>query len=191
MLVWKLCNHIAESSLQEWKDLAKLELGNQVSPLREKTFLFAREALRLALLEFKIKASPADLTVKNFHFLPKWPELTISLSHSKLMGAAVIAKKIDTKCIGIDIEPINREIKLSICERIKNPLDIETQGLEAWCLKEAIYKCLMNSGRFDHPFGFSQIQIKKDTWIHATSLLQGKWYLSTQSNHLVATAHLD
>jgi 4'-phosphopantetheinyl transferase EntD len=191
MLVWKLCNHIAESSLQEWKDLAKLELGNQVSPAREKTYLFAREALRLALLELNIEASPKDLSVKNFHSLLRWPELTISLSHSQSMGAAIVAKKSQSKSIGIDIEPVDREIKPSIAERIKNPLDIETLGLEAWCLKEAIYKCLMNSERFDHPFGFSQIQIKKNTWIHPTSLIQGKWDLNTQSNHLVATAQLD
>ncbi len=129
--------------------------------------------------------------MKEFNSLAKWPEITLSLSHTKLAGAAITASRAEFISVGIDIESDNRVVKDSILKRITNSRDINLRNIELWCLKEAVFKCLMNTGIFEKPFEFSEIEISYKRWIHSPSGLEGEWKTIISEQFLIALALLE
>ncbi|HXH76546.1 MAG TPA: hypothetical protein VNJ08_16360 [Bacteriovoracaceae bacterium] len=190
MYNFKLTLSLPDSLFSQWESHADDALGKNTHPDRKKGYCFAREALRLVLQEYNLAPTIPDLTLQVFHCLNKWPEYTLSLSHSKRAGAAVVAKRTEYLAVGIDIELEDREVKPETLLRISHPQDIKLRNIEIWCLKEAIFKCLMNTDKFEHPFEFSQIQITKELWSHSPSGLAGAWELKHSMQHVIALASI-
>ena len=92
--------------------------------------------------------------------------------------------------VGIDIESIERVVKDHVIQRVTTAKDIKFTNLELWCLKEAIYKCVSNSGLFDGVLEFRDMEIKENHWHHSPSGLCGEWKQFQELNHQVAIATL-
>lgn len=190
MHVWKLIKTLSNPKDPEWDLLIKLTLGDDVHSNRKNGFLLSREALFNALKEAHINANISDLTLEGYSTLPRFPQFTISLSHTKECGAALIADRQTFRSVGIDIEQEERVVKDSIAERVSNPHDTSLRNIELWCLKEAAFKALMNSGEFEKPVEFSSIEIGKGTWSHSPSGLKGEWELEMIKPFVIAKAFL-
>jgi 4'-phosphopantetheinyl transferase EntD len=180
-----------QTEAMEWNSLVLGHLGEGIHPERVKGFILAREALRLCLEQAEYSPHISDLQIKKFNSLSKWPEITLSLTHCKLGGAAIIASRDEFISVGIDIESEERLVKESILKRISHPKDINLRNIELWCLKEAVFKCLMNTGKFEKPFEFSEIEISPMRWIHSPSNLEGEWRITISEQLLVALALLE
>ena len=191
MITWRLSKTFTLSEAALWEALSNSLIGVDVHADRKKGFILSREALRLALNEIGEDPLISDLVVSEYRNLNKYPNLLCSLSHSKTAGAAVIGSRLDYKAIGIDIEQEERVVKQSIIERISHQNDLILRNIELWCLKEAAFKCLMNTGKFGKPFEFSEIEILKGRFKHAPSKLEGAWELTTFEQHVVAIATLE
>lgn len=187
---WKLTNTLTNPLDPEWEMLSQLTLGDAVHSDRKKGFLLARQALLNCLQEVGIKVSPKGLIFKNFHQLNNLEQFTISLSHSKECGAAVLAERKNFRSVGIDVEQEDRIVKDSIRQRIAHKEDAIFRNIELWCLKEAAFKALMNTDQFEKPMEFSSICIGKDDWSHSPSGLKGEWELEMIRPFVVARAFL-
>ena len=117
-------------------------------------------------------------------------QFTLSLSHTSECGAAMIADRKFFRSVGIDIEREDRVVKDFIRERITHKDDTNFRNIEIWCLKEAVFKALMNTEKFEKPLEFSSICIGKDSWSHSPSGLEGKWEVETIKPVVVARAFL-
>jgi phosphopantetheinyl transferase (holo-ACP synthase) len=190
MQVWKLSETLTNPCDPDWDNLALLSLGSQVHSNRKKGFLLSRAALKECLIECGISLTISELTLREFHQIEGHPQFTISLSHSKDCGAALVADKNIYRSVGIDIESEDRVVKESIRERVSHPKDIALRNIELWCLKEAAFKALMNTGLFEKPIEFSSIIIKEGQWSHSPSALTGEWELDFIKPYVVARTYL-
>lgn len=171
-----------------WEALANLELGENIHPGRKRGYFLAREAMRSLFRNEGIDVPINELRLVQHKELIAHPDYTISLSHTPTWGAAILGNKKTYRSIGVDIESQTRIVKEMIKERIAHPEDIKLTNLELWCLKEASFKAIMNTGLFDRPFEFSDIQISSNTWSYSPANLAGEWALETKHEHLVARA---
>lgn len=190
MRVQKIVKTLDNHKTSEWNDLVLEVLGTKVHPNRVQGFLLSRQALLEAMAEFGKNLRIKDLDLEEFHQLKKEKDYTLSLSHSKDVGAALVVKKTDFRSVGIDIEDENRIVKDTILERVSHPEDLNLRKIELWCLKEAAFKALMNSQNFDKPVEFSSIIISRHTWSHPPSALEGEWEIQIQEGLVVAKAFL-
>lgn len=190
MYRWKIVTTFKESEEAEWHSLVLNQLGEGIHPERVKGFILAREALRLCLTEAHYSPLISDLKIRKFNSLSKWPELNLSLSHTKLAGAAILTSRAEYISVGIDIESDHRVVKDTILERISNSRDTNLRNIELWCLKEAVFKCLMNTGKFEKPFEFAEIEISHQRWVHSPSGLEGEWKIIISEQFLIALALL-
>ena len=188
MLTYRLTNSLIPSQDSEWKQLVTSVLGEGVHTGRVRGFCLSREALRQCFEEKKIPLEISDLVLENFRAVKSQNLLTISLSHTSEWGAAVIANVNEFISVGIDIEPLSREVKPKIVERISHPEDSKLPALSLWTLKEAAFKTVMNTGKFEHPFEFSSLKISQGKWVHESSHTQGEWKLEEQHGMLLALA---
>ena len=190
MHTWKLSKTLTNSLDPEWEMLSSLTLGDGVHSDRKKGFLLARQSLLNCLNEVGVNISPKGLMFKNFHQLTNLDQFTISLSHSKECGAALLAEREFYRSVGIDVEHEDRVVKDSIRERISHKEDAIFRNIELWCLKEAAFKAVMNTDQFAKPVEFSSICIGKDFWSHSPSGLKGEWELELIKPFVVARAFL-
>lgn len=190
MYKWKLIKTLSNPKDPEWDLLTKLTLGDEVHSDRKNGFLLSREALLLTLKELQNSVNISDLTLDGYSTLPSFPQYTVSLSHTKECGAALLADRQTFRSVGIDIEQEERPVKDSIVERVSNPHDTSLRNIELWCLKEAAFKALMNSGVFEKPIEFSSIEIGDQTWSHSPSGLKGEWELEVVKPFVIAKAFL-
>lgn len=188
MLTWKIYSATQKILSPEWEAVISDLLGVEIHSQRRIGYVSAREALRLSLLEYKIQTTPSDLELSGFDSLRKWPHFTLSLSHSKKAGAAALGLKVEYRSLGIDIELEDRFVKKDILARISHPEDIQRRPIEIWCLKEAAFKCCMNSGYFERPIEFSSIIIKENEWKHVATGLTGSVELHLLEGHVLALA---
>lgn len=192
MYWWNLTKTLSNPNDPEWDLLIKLTLGDEVHSGRKKGFVLAREALKNCLKDSGRNVSPAQLKLKNYSTLQDFPDLTLSLSDSRDCGAAMIAKRQDFRSVGIDIEHEERQVKENILARVSHPDDQRTlRKIELWCLKEAVFKALMNSGCFEKPVEFSSIRIGDKSWFHAPSGLHGTWEIDLSDGIVIARAFLE
>lgn len=190
MTLWKLSVNLTHSEDPDWAILFDSSFSGPIHPERKNGFCLSRDALRKCLAETGISASLRHLKLSNYSTLSHYPELTISLSHTKNCGAALIADTTSYRSVGIDIENETRTVKDSILERISHPSDFNLRKIELWCLKEAVFKTLMNTGLFSHPIEFSSIQIGQNNWSHSPLGLNGEWELNVIDGLVVARAYL-
>lgn len=188
MKVIKTVKTLANPKDLEWDTLVLETLGSGVHPHRVQGFLLAREALKEALKAFGKDLSPSLLGLENYHQLKSFPEFTLSLSHSKELGAAILADRKDCLSVGIDIESELREVKDSIWTRVSHPHDVSLRKIELWCLKEAAFKALMNTDKFPLPIEFSSIEIQNQGFSHSPSGISGEWELHQEHGHIIAVA---
>lgn len=190
MLLFKLSKNLTDPQDPEWEMLTKLTLGDDVHSDRKKGFLLSRDALKNALSSLRISTSPLDLVLTPFHQLEKFPDLCISLSHTKELGAALVGDRKNFRSVGVDVEHEERLVKEMIRQRIAHPEDENLRNIELWCLKEAAFKAIMNTENFEHPVEFSSIKIGDRKWSHSPSGLEGEWELEIVNRVVIAKAFL-
>ncbi|HXH30601.1 MAG TPA: 4'-phosphopantetheinyl transferase superfamily protein [Bacteriovoracaceae bacterium] len=190
MVITELATILATPGDPDWEVLLKNTFDQEIHPHRKQGFLLSREALRIALESQGHTPTISDLNVLQHRSLARFTDLTLSLSHTPLVGAAVIADKGTHPAVGIDVEARSRRVKDTIIERISHPRDEKFTGLELWCLKEATFKALMNTGRFERPVEFSSLEIRKDDWLHSPSGTTGRWELRPSTEYVVGLAYL-
>lgn len=190
MHTWKLSDSLDIPKDNEWDLLLKLALGDDVHVDRKRGFILSRMALLHALSDIGLSATPQDLILQDYSKLKAFPHLTVSLSHTKDRGAALIADQLTYRSIGIDIEQEARLVKDAVAQRIAHPEDLKLRNIEIWCLKEAVFKTLMNSGEFERPVEFSSIRIEEKKWSHSPSGLEGEWELDLINSIVMARAYL-
>lgn len=190
MHTWKLSKTLTKSLDPEWEILSNLTLGTGLHSDRKQGFLLARQALQNCLAEVGVCVSPKGLNLRNFHLLENVEHFTISLSHTVECGAAILADRKNFRSVGIDLEREDRVVKDSIRQRIAHKDDAKFRSIELWCLKEAVFKALMNTEEFEKPIEFSSICIGKDSWSHSSSGLKGKWEMEMIKPFVVARAFL-
>lgn len=191
MTKWIISEILRNPEDPDWEKLALSHFVTEVHPTRKEGFLLARSSLRDCLSSVQLNCPILSLQLINYSQIKSFPQFTISLSHTKNCGAAFIAERKIFRSIGIDVEHEERIVKDSVLERIKNPLDVKLRNIELWCLKEAVFKTLMNTGLFTNPIEFSSICIFEDHWAHSSSHLAGKWELSIIKPYVVARAVLE
>lgn len=184
---WKIAHTLSEPGHLDWEVLAQKGLSSDAHPERKKAFLLAREALRSCLIQANLKPDIIDLELKHYCRLDRFPELTVSLSHTRSAAAALIASRSEYRSVGIDLERKDRSVNPLTLKKITNAHD-ELTGLELWCLKEAAYKCFSNSGVESDFVKFSQLEIRRDRWIHSPSGTEGEWELTQDGDFIVAVA---
>lgn len=190
MYTWKLIKTLSNPKDPEWDLLIKLTLGDEVHSDRKMGFLLSRQALMSGLKDLHVTANIQDLILDRHSALSRFPQFTISLSHTKECGAALIAERKTFRSVGIDIEHEERIVKDSIKERVSHPEDVTLRNIELWCLKEAAFKALMNSEKFEKPVEFSSIKIENKKWFHSPSGLEGEWELELIKPFVIAKAFL-
>jgi len=174
----------------ELVELLKRSYPEASHPSRIVGFYSSRNSLLSSLRKIYPQASFKDLMLKEYRELTDYPDIVLSLSHTPLAGASVVALKKDYLSIGIDIESTNREIKESIIQRVTTENDLKLSSREIWCLKEAIYKCVSNSGLAQGTLEFRDMIIQDKKWLHSPSKLSGEWSLFCELDHQVAIATL-
>ncbi len=188
MFIHRLVKTLTNPEDPEWRTLSANCFKDPVHPDRLAGFLLSREALRLCLEARGVLASPKSLTLRSFDELDHYPAFTLSLTHTAACGAAIIADRQTHRAVGIDVEHDERVVKETIRERIAHPADVSLPNIELWCLKEAVFKVLMNARASDLPVEFSSIQIGPQHWIHAQSGSEGFWELDRLRPYVVARA---
>lgn len=192
MYWWNLTKTLSNPNDPEWDLLIKLTLGDEVHSGRKKGFVLAREALKKCLKDSGQDVSTRQLKLKDYSILEDFPDLTLSLSDSRDCGAAILARRQDFRSVGIDIEHEERQVNDAILARVSHPDDHRTlRKIELWCLKEAVFKALMNSGRFEKPVEFSSIRIADRSWSHTPSGLNGTWEIDLSDGIVIARAFLE
>ena len=179
MLIFRLSQELEAQEQEEWKNLEMQNLGNEVHPDRALSYCLAREALRSCLRASGLEVKIAELQLIDYNRIKVTDSFTLSLSHTKKWGAAVTAPAGSYLGLGIDIESKSREIKSAVLNRIRHVNDHDLPPLQAWCLKEAIFKTLMNAQKIHHPVEFSSIQINEQGWIHLDSGSTGDYQMVT------------
>jgi phosphopantetheinyl transferase (holo-ACP synthase) len=187
MLTFRLKNSLIPSEADSWKQLVTQSLGEDVHPKRALGFCLAREALRECLGALNIHLGVKDLVLKGFGQVTGVDAVQLSLSHSSDFGAAVVADASKIISVGIDLEPLSRVVKPLILARVSHPQDLDLSPLSIWALKEAIFKCLMNTHKFEQPLEFSSIRIGDQSWSQESGLA-GDWKLVQEQGQLVALA---
>jgi 4'-phosphopantetheinyl transferase EntD len=136
-------------------------------PLRRRTFLLGRAAVRTAYEDLGVRPAPLP---RDSYGRPAWPSgLTGSLSHSDDLAVAIVCRKISDLAVGIDIEALDRELRPEVFERILLPEErgsvLHKRGLadpEAaraiFCAKEAAFKAC--SSRLSAGSGFWNVALR-------------------------------
>ncbi|MFP5385214.1 MAG: 4'-phosphopantetheinyl transferase family protein [Bacteriovoracia bacterium] len=175
----------------QWDLLVKLTLGENIHSERKKSFILSRRALQLCLEEQGVHLRPHELILLKYSTLKDFPEFTLSLAHTKGSGAALLADSSTYRSVGIDIESIHRPVKESVIKRVGHSDDDGSlRNIELWCLKEAAFKAIMNTGDFEKPVEFSSIRISTGLWSHSPSGVEGEWDLEIQNGIVIARAFL-
>ena len=122
---------------EEEKQLAKALLK------RRNEFITGRRCARKALEE--IGFAPCAL-VSDENRAPRWPEgVTGSISHSVVLGCAVVAQTDTIACLGVDLETTTR-ISSRVIKRVVHPLERDYVGKDPvrgsliFSVKEAFFK---------------------------------------------------
>jgi 4'-phosphopantetheinyl transferase EntD len=187
MITWKIIETIPEDQEVQCLNFAQLVLGDATHPNRLKGFCLARYALSLLLRDRGEFPDMADLALTKPNVIDKYPQFVVSLSHSPQVGAAALAQIETYRSIGIDVELQTRTVKKNILDRISHPADLSSLSpIEKWCLKEAAFKAIMNTGIFSAPVEFSSIELSNKNWKHGS--LRGDWDLHLKKDHFVALA---
>ena len=137
----------------------------QISELDD-GFTNSRGALAKLLNQENISITDlkTDLELLNYQHLKNYPGFTLSLSHTKGAGAAVLSKASGILSLGIDIEWQERHLKDEAARFYRHPEDSHYEDkLELWTMKEAAFKALSPRG-FPGVLVLSKIIIKEGSF---------------------------
>ncbi len=190
MLTWNLSKTLSKPNDPEWEVLIFSSLPGDVHSDRKNGFLLSRQALIYALKDQGLEISAGALQLVSYSQIRDLPQFTISLSHTKIAGVALVGDRKTYRSLGIDIEQEERIVKDSIKNRISHPADKNLRNIELWCLKEAVFKALMNTGEFEKPLEFSSILIEDKKWTHSPSGYEGEWIFESVTPFVMAKAFL-
>ncbi|MEX2477520.1 MAG: 4'-phosphopantetheinyl transferase superfamily protein [Gracilimonas sp.] len=134
------------TSLKVLSALELDEFDTFKNPKRKTEFLTARKLFRFLVSEMDLDENGVQLLKEKggkpyAEFSGK--RLHVSFSHSNEKVFCAISKELD---IGLDIEPVTREINAPVLNRILNEQEAKsldlTNPIQLWTLKEAAVKCL-------------------------------------------------
>ena len=131
--------------IQSIKDSLLLpELTKYDSEQRNLQYHLSRLALSNCLGQAEVsKNTPlADLTIHNYLYLEKFPDISVSISHTTDYGAAICAKSDKFISVGIDIEKASRSFNKKVLKFYEHKLDSQYCELELWTKKEAAFKAI-------------------------------------------------
>jgi 4'-phosphopantetheinyl transferase EntD len=188
MLIFRLSQELNSDELEQWNNLQKTTLGEGVHPDRALSYCLSRDALRACLRQIGIEPQIQELILTDHHKILTVEDYTLSLSHTKNWGAAVIGSRLKYLGLGIDVELKDRAIKTAVLNRILHSEDEILAPVTLWCLKEAIFKTLMNAQKITHPFEFSSIQVSTTGWTHADSNSMGDYQMVDHPKLAIALA---
>ena len=124
-----------------------------------------REAARRALLDLGIAAEMIGVGPRGE---PLWPShVAGSLSHTREVGAAIVARTRDLRGIGVDVESRARTLSDRISRWICTPAELawladadaaHVPTMAVFCAKEATYKAL--TGIVRRRLGFDAVEFK-------------------------------
>ena len=176
-------------SLDLWTEIFKEDYQIDSAHInRIKGYALAREALLELLKDQNIHLGPKDLKLRHYHSLLNVDHYTLSLGHTSLMGAAFLISKEKYRSVGIDLERNNRIVKDAIYNKMKHPQDEIIHPLQLWTLKEACFKALMNTEKFEKNIEFNSIQIlANQTWLHSSGE-SGGWESFSEDDHMISLA---
>jgi len=109
--------------------------------------------------------SSENLTIIGHTYLENHPKITVSLSHSRKVGAAMLASRDKYPSVGIDLEFLDRKVangaeKFFINE--EDGVEVWEDSLRTWTMKEAAFKAL---SPFIAKFNWPKVLVLKDIWI--------------------------
>jgi len=147
----------------------------------------SRKALASCLKKMGINPkSSEDLTIIGHTYLEKHPRVSASLSHSRQVGAALLAHREEYPSVGIDIEFLDRKVANGAEKFFINEEDgdeVWEDTLLTWTLKEASFKAL---SPFIGGFSWPKVLVLKDIWIKNNSFgLMGNQDILGQAFSLV------
>lgn len=186
MITLRSCQSLDNLNESEARFLLEREFKSKVHPGREETYLLAREALRLAFCAEGINLGLKKIILKTYGEMQDYPDYTLSLAHTHKCGVAALAKRSEFLAVGVDVEDESRPIKDTLIQKITHPRDTALRNIEIWILKEAVFKCLSNSGKLTEQPLYTEIEILKDGWSHSPSGLTGDWEIRELKPFLVA-----
>ena len=188
MLIFRLSQELNSDELEQWNTLQKMTLGEEVHPDRALSYCLSRDALRACLRAQGVDPKIPQLIVTDHHKISIAEDYTLSISHTKNWGAAVIGSRLKYLGLGIDVELKDRAIKSAVLDRILHSEDQVMEPLSLWCLKEAIFKTLMNAQKIMSPVEFSSILVTSEGWTHADSKSAGTYQLVEHTKLIIALA---
>lgn len=122
-------------------------LSDQAVPKRIKEFTLGRTAARQALKKLGITDSVA--IGRGAKREPLWPEGIVgSITHSKDIAMAAVAKKQHVRALGIDLEKSSRKSSIDISEKIALPSELDwiagsdLRLMMLFSAKEALFKAI-------------------------------------------------
>jgi phosphopantetheinyl transferase len=183
-------NQDSQSEFESIKEKLISINKNRFNTSNEKLLLqnyLSRKALLECLKKFSIEASFEDLELKNYGELVNFPDLRISLTHTKSAGAAIVGKGLQS--VGVDLEETTRKIQDRTQKYYVNPED-SAKGLaplEVWCIKEACFKSIyqLDSSIKSLP----PIELREK--IFCFKDLCGKWELTQNKGHYLALTTIE
>lgn len=175
----------------------KLMGKSEISKHRMMDYVASRTAIKCALSSLGYNKQLNELEILNYHCLKQLPQFLVSISHSRGIGAAIIADKKDYLSVGIDIEFADRSLPDKSEKYYFNESDSICKSIQLWSIKEACFKAY-NSYQLIHKKPFIQMaQFSVDEkYIFLTDQTQpiGEYSLSIQNitnrDLIIATALL-
>ncbi len=157
---------------QIWQIFLKSTIGfmkiiHEICHSPENGFINSRTALKnlLKLVGEDVFDLKIDLHLTNYRELTNFPLYYTSLSHTKDLGAAVLALKTEVRGIGIDIEWSTRIIKPGAEKFFVNQADNHSLSpIETWTAKEAAFKALSPLNSYPGTLVLSKIIIQNSNF---------------------------
>lgn len=167
-------------------------LNEAQSDIRKLHFANSRLALINCLKELKPQAVEiqeiGQLEIVQHHHLKNFPNLLVSLAHTRGMAAACVAPKSESiLAIGIDCESLERRFNENILEKFSTDEDSFQNILELWCAKEAAFKAASFFWQHEKTFILKDIVIQKNQFF-VKGILAGEFTLEQKDRYLFAIA---
>ena len=186
MLIFRLSQELNSNEIEQWKSLQLKTIGTEVHADRALSYCLSRDALRECLRHQGIDLEISQLIVMDNNKVGMADSYTLSLSHTKKWGAAILGSRLEYLGLGIDVELKDRAIKSGVLNRILHAQDEALAPLFIWCIKEAAFKTLMNSQKISHPVEFSSIQVSANGWTHSDTSSEGSYQIIEHPELVIA-----
>lgn len=165
----------------------------EFTAIRREHWINSRKALAACLKDLRgtdLNHS-SEFSIQNHHHLKAFPEILVSISHTRGAGAACTVQKSSKYLgVGIDIEFVDRVIKVGAKEKFLNPTDQGETDLHLWTGKEACFKAASFFWNREKTFILKDIQLSGENF-EIDSLLRGKCEFNIEGDYLCAIAWVE